>query len=306
MDCINGYGVPAMYDYVNAANSITTPSTVHIQGTGLSNFFRKYLLQKAISVFKWELPETWDPDYFLYVLYCWGYIAVVNTDKFGVIPQGCGLSGYNVFYRPTTAIITNSLLSGIKELKIDKQCTLFRLQPDFSGIMDIVGFYGDMMALCAETAGVNLLNSKLSYVFTAANKQEAETFKKLFDNVASGQPAVVYDKSLLKSDGSPAWQAFEQNVGQNYIAGEVLADLKKWEYMFDTEIGIPNANTDKKERLITDEVNANNIEVLTRCDMWLDSLKKVAAKTEKMFGIKIRVDWRNKPGEVETVERGVK
>lgn len=310
MDCLNGYGVPAMYDYINAANSVTTPSTVHIQGTALSNFFRKYLLQKAISVFKWELPETWDADYFLYVLYCWGYVAVLNTDKFGVIPQGCGLSGYNVFYRPTTAIITNPLLSGIKELKIDKQCTLFKLQPDFSGIMDIVGFYGDMMALCAETAGVNLLNSKLSYVFTAGNKQEAETFKKLFDNVASGNPAVVYDKSLLKSDGSPAWQAFEQNVGQNYIAGDVLADLKKWEYMYDTEIGIPNANTDKKERLVTDEVNANNIEVLTRCDMWLDSLKKVAAKTEKMFGVKIRVDWRNKPGDiensVENVESGVK
>ena len=152
-----------------------------------------------------------------------------------------------------------------------------------------------MMALSAETAGVNLLNSKLSYVFTAANKQGAETFKKLFDRVASGEPAVIVDKSLLKDDGSPAWQAFDQNVGQNYIVSDILTDMRKFEQMFDNDIGIPNANTDKKERLLTDEVNSNNQETVSKCALWLEELQAVAEQTRKMFGIEISVDWRVKP-----------
>lgn len=292
---VPGYGAPVMYDYTNSTNAIVSPSTVHVHGTGLAHFFRRYLLQKAMSVFKWELPETWSRDYLLYILYCWGYLAVINTDKFGVIPQACGLRGYDIFYRPNVAVITNPLLSGMKELQIDKQCTLFKLQPDYGGIMDLVNYYADMMALCAETAGVNLLNSKLSYVFTADDKSSAESFKKLYDKFASGEPCVVYDKKLLRQDGSAAWQSFQQNVGQNYIVGDILSDMKKIENMFKTAIGIPNANTDKKERLITDEVNANNEETQTLCELWLEQLQQACEKTSAMFGIKISVDWRIKP-----------
>jgi hypothetical protein len=295
MSDVVGYGVPVTYEYTNAANAVVSPSTVHIHDTGLARFFRRYLLQKAMSVFVWKMPETWSRDYFLYVLYCWGFISVLNTDKFGVIPQACGLQGYDIFYRPTTAVITNPLLTGMKSLRIDKQCTLFKLQPDYGGIMDIVNYYADMMALCAETAGVNLLNSKLSYVFTADNKAGAESFKKMYDKIASGEPAVVQDKNLLKQDGSPAWQAFEQNVGQNYIVGDILTDMKKFENMFNTDIGIPNANTDKRERLITDEVQANNTETSSKCALWLEELQKVCVKTRAMFGIEISVEWRVPP-----------
>ena len=66
-----GSGAPFFYDYVNQQTSAFTPSTVHVSNTGLSNFFRRYLLQKAFSVFKWTMPETWSRDYFLYCLYCW-------------------------------------------------------------------------------------------------------------------------------------------------------------------------------------------------------------------------------------------
>lgn len=308
MSDIIGYGVPVAYEYINAQNSIVSPSTVHIHNSGLARFFRRYLLQKAMSVFEWKLPETWSRDYFLYVLYCWGYVAVINTDKFGVIPQACGLQGYDIFYRPSTAIITNPLLQGIKTLRIDTQCTLFKLQPDYGGIMDMVNYYSDMMALCAETAGVNLLNSKLSYVFTAEDKAGAESLKKLYDKIASGEPAVVQDKKLLKSDGSQAWQAFQQNVGQNYIVGDILADMRKIENMFLTAIGVPNANTDKKERLLTDEVNANNAETQTLCELWLEQLQKVSEKTTELFNVEISVDWRVKPlakKPVESVKEGV-
>jgi hypothetical protein len=249
-----------------------------------------------MSVFEWDLPETWNKDYFLYVLYCWGYIAVINTDKFGVIPQGCGLKGYDVFYAPTHAVIANPLLSGILEPRIGTQCELLKLQPDFSGILDLVGHYAEQMALASQSVSVNLLNSKLSYVFTAKTKALAESLKKMYDQIASGEPAVVIDSRLKNSaDGEETWKAFEQNVGGNYIVTNLLADLRKIEAMFDTEIGIPNANTDKRERLIQDEVNANNIETYSKCAMWLENLQDACKRVNDMFGLSIAVRWREIP-----------
>ena len=67
--------------------------------------------------------------------------------------------------------------------------------------------------------------------------------------------------------------------------------------MFDTDIGIPNANTDKRERLITDEVNANNVETMTRCELWLETLRKGIDKANSKYGLNISVDWRVNPGE---------
>ena len=68
--------------------------------------------------------------------------------------------------------------------------------------------------------------------------------------------------------------------------------------MFDTEVGIPNSNTEKRERMITDEVNANNVETITKCELWLEELKKSCERTKAMFGIDISVDWRHKPEEL--------
>lgn len=290
--------IPIYYDHQNVISSAVTPSTVHLKDNAMTRFFTRYLLQKAFSVFEWTMPETWGMDYFLYSLYCNGVVAVVNTDKFGVIPQACGLYGYDVFYRPTHATITNPLLTGILRPRIGVECELVKLQPDYGGIMDMVGHYASMLALCTQSAQMNLLNSHLSYVFTADNKTAAEGFKKLFDRVAAGEPATVIDKNMLTNDGKRSWEAFSQNVGQNYITDRLLADMRKLEHEFDTEIGIPNANTDKKERLITDEVNSNNIETVSRSDMWLKMLQESCSKVNKMFNTNLNVKWRYNINEV--------
>lgn len=296
---MSSYAAPYSYDFINTVHGSVTPSTIHVQDSLLTAYFRKYLLQKVLSVFEWKMPATWSKDYFLYTLFGYGYLAIVNTNKYGVIPQQCGLRGFDIFYRPTHAVIANPLLTGILEPKIDKQCVIIKVQPDYGSIMDMVNYYAAMMALSAETASTNLLNSKLSYVFAAENKQAAESFKKLYDKIASGEPAVVIDKSLYNTDGSKAWEAFEQNVGQNYIVGEILTDLRKWENMFNTDIGIANANTDKKERLVVAEVEANNEETTSKASLWLEQMQEACEKARDMFDIELSVDWREKPQPVE-------
>ena len=285
-------GAPYFYNYMNTLDSPQSGSQIHATNTRTTQFFQKYLLQKAISVFRWSIPEDWARNFLLYCLYCFGFVSVFQTDKFGVIFQPCGLFGYDVYYRPTHAIISNPLLTGIQRPRIGRQCEIIRLQPDYSSIMDIVTHYAELMAIATETAGINLFNSKLSYVFNTSSKSHAETLKNLYDRISSGEPAVILDKSVLNPDGSPCWAPFSQNVGQNYIVDKILGDLRKIEAMFDTDVGIPNANTDKKERLITDEVNSNNIETLSKCSLWLEELKESCAKCNDMFGLSLSVDWR--------------
>ena len=148
------------------------------------------------------------------------------------------------------------------------------------------------MALCMETAGVNLLNSKLSYVFAAGNKTQAEAFKKMYDQIASGQPAAFIGKELFNEDGSRNWDVFFQNLKQNYVAGDVLNDMAKIEQRFCTAIGIPNANTEKRERLITDEVQINNAETVSLVNLWLGTLREDLKRVNEMFGLSISVNYR--------------
>lgn len=286
---------PFDYQTLNYYNSSRSPSTVHVKNNRLRRFFRKYLFQKAISVFKWNLPEEWDKDYFLYTLYGMGYIAVIDTDKFGVICQGGALGGYNLYYRPSYIIITNPLIRGTITANLDTDCALIKLQPDYSSIMDIVGYYADQLALAAESLGINLLNVKSGTVFGADSKAKAESYKKMYDTLSDGDPAVVIDKKLLDDQGNPTWFPFTQHIKESYVVSDILSDMRKIESMFDTEIGIPNANTDKKERLITDEVNANNIETATRCELWLEEIRKGLTKANEKYNLELEVNWRVNP-----------
>lgn len=290
-----GYNLPALADYQQVRNGIGI-NLLAPPEANLSWMFQRYLMQKAISVFRWTIPETWDKDYFLYCLYCFGRVAIVNTNKFGVIPQACGLLGYNVYYRPTNAIITNPLLTGILQPRINVECVVLKLQPDYGGILDMVQYYANLMAQASAAVGINLANSKLAYAFFAENKALGDTFKKMYDAIANGQPAVAVGKDLADEQGRPRWTPFQQDVKATYITGDLLRDLRTIENRFDTDIGIPNANTEKRERMIVDEVNANNVETYSKCELWLEQLRESCNRANDMFpGLSLSVEWRNPP-----------
>lgn len=296
--------IPASYDYINAYNHQYSPSTIHVKETGLSWYFKRYLIQKIISVFKFEgIPDNWAKDYFLYTLFVFGYCAVINTNKYGIIPQHCTLSGYNIYYRPNRAIITNPLFKRTIEARIGRDTELVRMSPDWCGVWDIVEYYADLMALTSETIAVNLINSKFSYVFAAEDKTSAESLKKLYDQIASGEPAAFADKKLFTDDGSPSWTLFSQNLKQNYIAGDLLEDLAKIDSRFNTEIGIPNVNIAKASGVGAAEVMANNVDTQSKAELWLETIRDSLEKVNNMFGLNISVSLRFSGEEVATDEQ---
>ena len=284
-----GNALPVLYDHINAYNSQLSPSTIHASNTGLSIFFQRYLMQKVFSVYEFNIPEDWDPDYFRYTLFCIGFGAVMNTDKYGVIFQHGTPSGYNVYYRPTRVMVANPALAKTYDLTIGEDCQVIKLTPDWRGCYDIVQLYADMMAVTMETFGINVLNSKLSYVFAAESKSMAETMKKMFDQIASGQPAAFTDNALFDDEGNPRWMEFTQNLKQNFIGLDLLEALTTIENKFNTAIGINNANLQKRERLITDEVNANNADIKALCSVWLDSMQESMQKVNDMFRLQLSV-----------------
>lgn len=290
-----GYGQQMLY------NSAVKPKNgISATNSEMSLFFQRYLWQDLIGAFKWKIPDHWSYDYLTYSIFMYGFVAVINTDKFGVIPQICSLKGYNIYYEPTRAVITNHLLHGIKEPVIGKQCTLIRLNADYSGMWDLVTYYADLLASMCSAVGVNIINSKLAFIFFGNNKAQGETLKKIYDDISAGKPAVFADKAVLNPDGTPAWTFFDSNVSQHYILDKLLVDMDKIINQFRTRCGIANANMEKKEREIVDEVNSNNDATAIAPESRLDRLKKGVKETVEMFHVKLSVDWRYKPNEQST------
>lgn len=252
----------------------------------LIEMWKKYLMERAMSVYKWDMPELWSEKYFKYLLYGIGFVSVVYTARYGWIPQRCGLFGQNPFEEPDSIQITNTFVSGI-ERKIGDGCVLFTMNDNYSGVGDIITYYAMQLAEMSLTAYANMQNSKVSYILSAENKNQAEDMKKMVDQVMNGEVAVVMKKSAVGS-----WETFSQNVKQNYIVSELFTDSRKVMDQFDTFFGIPNANTEKRERLVTDEVNSNNVETETLAGQWLTNWKSTCDQLNRIAGEKLMgVDW---------------
>ena len=290
---------PFYYDYQNRSSGTWSPSEIHARDNMVTQYYERYFYQKAMSPFKFTFPEWWADNYALYTLYCWGFFAIILTDKFGIIPQACGLEGYNVFYQPTHVIITNPLLKGTKRLRIDTESILVKLQPNYNGINDIVHYYATLMALCYECLGSNLINSKLAFAAVSKNKAAAESLKKIYDQIASGVPAVFYDRNLENKDingkSQSLFEIINPNLKNTYISSDLINTMREIELSFNRDIGIPTVNETKGERLIKAEVERNSIETQSKCSLWLEEIQKSFIAAHKLFGLtkdELWVDWR--------------
>lgn len=289
--------MPIPFDVMNLVNSCYSPNSVIKRNNATYNLYCRYLYDKLKAVFTFKLPDTFGEEIFKNTLFANGYVTVLPTDKFGLLAQWGVGGGYTVNFTPRFVLVANPLLPEIsgRELVIDEDCCIIKLTDEWSGVIDLVAYYAEKMALASQAVDSSLVNSKIAYIFAAKDKAQAQTFKKALDKIYDGEPAVIMDKSLFDEEGKPAWNAFQQKPKDVYLVTDLLADLAKIEDEFDTRIGIPNANTDKRERLISDEVNANNVETAILAEEWLDNIQKGCKRVKEMYGADISVDWRYKP-----------
>jgi hypothetical protein len=260
-------GLPGWFDYAepygvkNMAASSFFPSCMG-EDSLTYRYFVRTLLQMSMAPAELEVPDYWSLNYVLYMLYCRGYGAVFYTDEYGIIFNSCTLSGYDINYQPKYVSIANPLLPNEKYsgLEIGKDAALIRLRPDYGSIMDTVCYYAGQLATAASSLNINLINAKLAYVFACDNKTMAESFKKLYDEIGSGKPAAFADKKLFDDQGNLKVQLFQQNLSSVFIGMDMLETMRGLMNAFGSAVGIPNANVTKRERLNSEEVNANAFE----------------------------------------------
>ena len=272
--------------------------------------YRNWCLKKLFGAFEFGgVPDTWDYDYMLENLFMYGYLAITDT-SIGVIPLRCGVTGINVFNHPTTAIFANPVLGNFERNLYGNNpatdCALVKLQYDFMGAMPVINRYAALLALCDNSISVNLRNSKVAFIGFVSSKQQAATVEKMYSDIDRGKPAVY----VKRGDGITSEDIYYNHVKETYIANDVQLLKQSIKNDFLTEVGLNNANTDKRERLIVDEVNANNDEVQANVQHWLDNIREGLRRANSLFGLNLSVKLRKFDGgkadaENENIEQNV-
>jgi hypothetical protein len=251
-----------------------------------SLYYRQWLKKKIFARFEFDIPRSWDLDYFLDVLFMEGHICITDT-PLGVVALRSGVTGIGIYNQPTTAIIANPVLGNF-ERTIDVDCAVIKLQYDWQGVGWMIERYATLLAMCDSSIAVNLMNTKATYVFMASSKAQAESYKKMYDDIAQGKPA-----SFVNGDAINKENMFTMPAKENFIADDVQLLKRKIVNEFLTDIGINNTNLDKRERLTDDEVNANNEEVRFNIMHWYDNIMDGIKRANDLFGLDLKCSIRD-------------
>lgn len=291
----NGY-TPLNYDQINNIEGHLQPTMLKYCNSVTYAYWQRSLYQRAISTIDFKgLPEHWEAsvrDFFYYCLFRFGYIGVFDTVDFGLSFQPGNLYGFDFYYQPVEFIVANPKLS--QRFKIHDECEIIKLTPDYSGIWDIISYYAMLLSALDSGISSSIVNSKFAWMMGAKNKPAAEALKKIFDKVASGEPAVVFDQSLLQIDPQSkeeSWSFLERsNLKQSYITTDLLMDKSTLLSSFDAEIGIRSLPYNKKERLVTAEAESREQDSTARLMVWKATLDSSIKLVNDMFGTSIKAE----------------
>lgn len=284
-----GY-IPLNYDKVNLLSGTYTPPGVKNYDNISCTYWERSLFQRALSVIKIDnMPEEWQgdvKDFLFYCLFKWGHVAVFNNNRFGKSFQPCGLSGFDFYYQPTKAIITNPKLN--VDLTIHRDCEILKITPDYMGIWDIIQRYAVKLSLIEPAIDMAFTNSKFATIMGASTKAGVKFLEKVIDAVNSGKPGIVVDTSILvptdpvtKEDTIKDYS--RKDIKSTYIGTELLQDMATVLNQFDTEIGIPTIPYQKKERMVTDEAQSKIIDATSRSLVWVDTMNECFTLINKLI-----------------------
>ena len=266
--------IPMNFEGLNQYNSQRSVAG-RVQNDINTAYYMRSLYHRVISGITFNVPKEWNIGlrYFKNCLFIHGYIGVINTPKYGIIPQWGTPKGYGIFYQPTEFLVTSPHEGISGTYNIGENCEIIHLTNDWMGIWDIIEHYAIRLSTAITSVDVSLMNSRLSFLAAAKNKSAAEALKFLYEKISAGEPFAVYDK-VLKSDAlsedDPIWNV-TKDVANNYITDKLLNDIDTILKQFDAEIGI-RAMNGKKERMLTSEVDALNEDAVARSMSWKDCM----------------------------------
>jgi hypothetical protein len=250
----------------------------------------------ALNMFEWGgLPPGMRSSYIERLLYSWGKAVFFEDKNFGLMVMQAQSEGeYNEYgdwinIRP--AARNGTVFDEYKAVGKDQSCVLIRNNELYMPTEQYVDWYTSKLVEIEMSLDSNVKIQKFPF-FISADDKNILSLKNIINQIERDTLAIYYDKNI------------RGNIEILPTLAPFIAD-KLSDYRHDvwneahTFLGINNANTDKRERLVTDEVNANNDATALNAMYMLESRKIACEDINKLFGtsitVKIREVKQNEP-----------
>lgn len=255
--------------------------------------YRNYydeLLTLALTLFKWEnLPASCNERFLEKTLMIEGRAVFVNDENLGILSLRALYDGqFNVYEEPIR--VTANGLNYNKNYNID-ECVIVRNNKLEEGIINVIDNYAWRLTNIMRTIDINVNAQKTPIIILCDEKQKL-SMTNLIKKYDGNTPFIFGYKSLSNA----IEQISTLDLNATYVADK-LTDLKNdIRNEIYTRFGINNSNTDKRERLNTDEVNSNNEQIEFMVQSMLEERQKACEKVNKLWGTNIKVTKRLQGG----------
>jgi len=265
------------------------------------NFYFKWLLAKLHDLFIWKnIPDHIDVTALNNELFLNGQVCWTEMKDGKVYPLYGNVGGQeNAFYCPTKYIIANPVL-GSKTVNIDPlngevegimmynspADKAFTWLPGSGGLYQLIKQTATLLADNIVSINTAQINSRVNTIVTADSVQLKNSAEEYLKRLYSGKPYTVMDENLL------------ENIHINPVSSPQLANvlaqlIELHQYIiaqFFNNIGIKTNPVNKKERLITGEIDSVDNFLAVNLNEMLKSRQVACALINAMFDMDISVE----------------
>lgn len=255
-------------------------------------YYRLKLLAK--SMYKWEnLPNGISEKWIENFLFENGQCIFFNDPDKGFVVAKCNKTGtINHYEEPTELQPTGSTFDGKTlinaefALPTDKdKAVLIRNNDDSVPTSPTIQLFALRLAELSRTIDININAHKTPVLILCSEKQRL-TLKNVYSQWNGFEP-VIYGEKNLEIDGIKVLKTDAPIVFDKLQ----LQKHATWNECM-TFLGIDNANMDKKERLVDDEVQANNQQIESSAQIMLKARKEACKLINDTFNLNISVSLR--------------
>lgn len=301
MDFITNRG-EAMKNYINYENAMyrqffgLQPVEVLGQSNYTNYYYKRYLYNKIYSCFDFKLLNGWALNTFRFCLFHFGSIAIFKRNG-GWNIGAWSPKEYDNDYNPIKVychFFFENTKAAIKDVyTVGEDAFIVKIFDDYLGFDDLVRATSTTLANCEKAIDVALMNANVNLYATVDSEKKKVELQNAYAAATQGQPLVFIDKDKT-ADLKEGEDLFKPWTNHDTVGAldRILTCRRTIVNNFLTEIGIKNANTNKKERLISDEVNENNEETSANVTIAFANIKSVFDAFNKKSGLseKISVD----------------
>ena len=224
------------------------------------NDYLERMKKICLSMFEWQnLPTSMNARFLEMCLFYNGQAAFLYDDDYGYINTMAADGGYiNIYGLPTELNYYSYRFNQRRSLYMTdtgeekgKECILVMNNYERIPTTATVSLFAYRLAEAQRTADVNIKAQRTPILITTDQKQYF-TLKKMYEEYDGNTPAIFADKNLISPD---ALQAMKTDAP--FICNDIYQYKREIWNEFLTFMGIQNLS-EKKERLITGEVDSNN------------------------------------------------